>query len=218
LPKPFSPDFREDWDTYRHNYWEKENERRSQLRAIIKTRKRQLAKQEGGWLWWTGWKGWTRLRHSTRPNHDQLNRMQREALREKQSLSHMREKKARPSSILRENSHSRSSSRSSTPESLGRRSEEKLRRMNSTQSLRKERPKTATARRSSRLASSDSRPGTPNSIGTASEHETSPTSLHNRASNLSISSTSTWTSDVLKEDTPPTDVDTAEKDQTTPKL
>ncbi|KAI5202085.1 hypothetical protein E4T39_04895 [Aureobasidium subglaciale] len=220
LPKPFSPDFREDWDTYRHNYWEKENERRAQLRAIIKTRRRQLAKQEGGWLWWTGWRGWTRLRHPTRPNHDQQIRIQREALREKQSLSNMRDKKARPSSIFRETSHSRSSSRSSTPESLGRRSEEKLRRMsNSSLNLQKERPKPATARRSSRLASSsDSRPGTPNSVGTASEHETSPTSLHNRASNLSISSNSTWTSDVLKEDTPPTDVDTPDKDQTTPKL
>jgi len=219
LPKPFSPDFREDWDTYRHNYWEKENERRSQLRAIIKTRQKQLAKQEGGWLWWTGWRGWTRLRHPTRPNHDQLNRMQREALREKQSLSHIREKKTRSSSILREGSHSRSSSRGSIAESLGRRPDEKIRRMSSTQSLRKERPKPTTARRSSRLASSsDSRPGTPSSVGTASEHETSPTSLHNRASNLSISSTSTWTSDVLKEDTPPTDVDMTERDQTTPKL
>lgn len=217
LPKPFSPDFREDWDTYRHNYWEKENERRSQLRGIIKTRKRQLAKQEGGWLWWTGWRGWTRLRHPTRPNHDQFNRLQREA-REKQSLSHMREKKARPNSIFRDNSHSRSSSRSSTPDSAGFRPEGKLRRMSSTQNLRKDRPKPVTGRRSSRLASSpDSRPGTPSSVGTASEHETSPTSLHNRASNLSISSTSTWTSDVLKEDTPPTDVDTADKDQVTPK-
>ncbi|KAI4739506.1 hypothetical protein E4T50_10044 [Aureobasidium sp. EXF-12298] len=219
LPKPFSPDFREDWDTYRHNYWEKENERRTQLRAIIKTRQKQLAKQEGGWLWWTGWRGWTRLRHPTRPNHDQLNRIQREALREKQSLSHIREKKTRSSSILREGSHSRSSSRGSTAETLGRRPDEKIRRMSSTQSLRKERPKPTTARRSSRLASSsDSRPGTPSSVGTASEHETSPTSLHNRASNLSISSTSTWTSEVLKEDTPPTDVDVAEKDQMTPKL
>jgi len=26
LPKPFSPNFRENWDIYRTEYWEKENE------------------------------------------------------------------------------------------------------------------------------------------------------------------------------------------------
>lgn len=214
LPKPFSPDFRQDWDTYRHAYWEKENERRAHLRSILKARKRQLAKQQGGWLWWTGWRGWNRLRHPTAPNPDQLARLQREAVREKPSFTHSREKKVRPSSIYRDTSHSRSSSRSSTPESpAGRRSEEKARRPSSSQSIRKERPKVATTRRSSRLASPDSRPATPGSGGTTSADEATATSLHNRASNLSISSTSTWTSDVLKEDTPPTDVEAVDKDQ-----
>jgi hypothetical protein len=199
LPKPFSPDFRQDWDTYRHNYWEKENQRRSQLRSIIKTRQIQLAKQEGGWLWWTGWRGWDRLRHPMRPNHDQANRIQREAMR---NLPVMREKKPRPS-VFRDASNSRSSSRSSTPDSLHGRSEERLRRMSSNQSLRKERPRSITNPRSSRLATPDSPPDSP----IVSDHATS---LHNRASNLSISSDSTWTSDVLKEDTPPTDVDTAD--------
>lgn len=211
LPKPFSPDFREDWDTYRHAYWEKENERRSHLRSIIKARKRQLAKHQGGWLWWTGWRGWARFRHPTMPAHDQLARMQREALREKPSFPHMREKKARPA-VFRDTSHSRSSSRSSTPDSAARRPEERLRRPSSTQSLKKDRPKLATGRRSSRLSSTESRPATPASVGNTSADEAP---LHNRASNLSISSTSTWTSDALKEDTPPTDVDTTDKDQRT---
>ncbi|KAL1970696.1 hypothetical protein VTN77DRAFT_4340 [Rasamsonia byssochlamydoides] len=52
LPKAFSPEFRENWDEYRTDYWEKENERRAQLRRKIYERERQLARQEGGWFWW----------------------------------------------------------------------------------------------------------------------------------------------------------------------
>ncbi|KAI9830926.1 MAG: hypothetical protein M1819_005308 [Sarea resinae] len=62
LPKPFSPDFRENWETYRTEYWEKENERRAHLRQRLHKRKRQLAKEAGGWLWWTGWRGWSRAK------------------------------------------------------------------------------------------------------------------------------------------------------------
>ncbi|KAL7272933.1 Nem1-Spo7 phosphatase regulatory subunit [Rhizina undulata] len=35
LPKGFSPDFREGWELYRSEYWEKENEARAVLRASI---------------------------------------------------------------------------------------------------------------------------------------------------------------------------------------
>jgi hypothetical protein len=52
LPKAFSPEFRENWDEYRTDYWDKENERRAQLRRKIQERERQLARHEGGWLWW----------------------------------------------------------------------------------------------------------------------------------------------------------------------
>ncbi|KZF23482.1 hypothetical protein L228DRAFT_246254 [Xylona heveae TC161] len=58
LPKPFSPAFRENWDTYRSEYWEKENERRAGLGRKLRQRQRHLAKEQGGWLWWTGWRGW----------------------------------------------------------------------------------------------------------------------------------------------------------------
>ncbi|OTB19787.1 hypothetical protein K445DRAFT_313559 [Daldinia sp. EC12] len=51
-PKPFSPNFRENWELYRSEYWERENERRALLRAKIKARERQLAKEQNGWLWW----------------------------------------------------------------------------------------------------------------------------------------------------------------------
>lgn len=58
LPKSFSPEFREHWDDYRTEFWEKENERRAQLRLKLRERDRQLARQEGGWLRWlgVGWK------------------------------------------------------------------------------------------------------------------------------------------------------------------
>lgn len=56
LPKPFSPDFRENWELYRSEYWEKENERRVQLRQRLRKQQRQTAKYQGGLLWWFGWR------------------------------------------------------------------------------------------------------------------------------------------------------------------
>ncbi|PGH28759.1 hypothetical protein GX50_08501 [[Emmonsia] crescens] len=53
LPKSFSPAFRENWDEYRTDYWEKENERRAVLRRKLKEQRREHAKMRGGWLWWT---------------------------------------------------------------------------------------------------------------------------------------------------------------------
>ncbi|KAI9757223.1 MAG: hypothetical protein M4579_003523 [Chaenotheca gracillima] len=57
LPKPFSPEFREHWETYRAEYWERENERRALLRTQLHAQQRESAKQQGKWLWWTGWRG-----------------------------------------------------------------------------------------------------------------------------------------------------------------
>ncbi|KAI1764272.1 Spo7-domain-containing protein [Hypoxylon sp. FL1150] len=51
-PKPFSPNFRENWEIYRSEYWERENERRALLRAKLKARDRQVAKEQSGWFWW----------------------------------------------------------------------------------------------------------------------------------------------------------------------
>ena len=55
LAKPFSPTFRENWELYRAEYWERENERRAVLRAKIKARDRRLGRQHGGWFWWLPW-------------------------------------------------------------------------------------------------------------------------------------------------------------------
>ncbi|GAQ33376.1 hypothetical protein AtubIFM55763_005311 [Aspergillus tubingensis] len=64
LPKSFSPEFRENWDEYRSEFWDKENDRRAQLRQKLRQRERQLAQQDGGWFWWFGlsWKASQRRR------------------------------------------------------------------------------------------------------------------------------------------------------------
>ncbi|KAG6006299.1 hypothetical protein E4U21_007181 [Claviceps maximensis] len=56
LPKPFSPTFRENWELYRTEYWERENERRALLRRKVKEHDRRLAKQTYGWFWWLPWR------------------------------------------------------------------------------------------------------------------------------------------------------------------
>ncbi|KAF2089761.1 hypothetical protein K490DRAFT_2360, partial [Saccharata proteae CBS 121410] len=123
LPKPFSAEFRQNWEIYRTEYWEKENERRADLRRRVHQNQREMAKQEGGWFWWTGWRGWkkargiggrsdvershTGLHHHT--HHHAPNSVVQQAL--------LKDKKRRPSVIKekRERSNSRSSSHSSTP-------------------------------------------------------------------------------------------------------
>lgn len=55
LAKPFSPTFRENWELYRTEYWERENERRALIQAKLKERDRLFRKQTGGWFWWIPW-------------------------------------------------------------------------------------------------------------------------------------------------------------------
>ncbi|KAK3899985.1 Spo7-like protein-domain-containing protein [Staphylotrichum tortipilum] len=55
LAKPFSPTFRENWELYRAEYWEKENERRAILRAKIRERDRRLGRRQSGWFCWLPW-------------------------------------------------------------------------------------------------------------------------------------------------------------------
>ncbi|KAG2419388.1 hypothetical protein HFD88_004184 [Aspergillus terreus] len=116
LPKSFSPEFRENWDDYRTEFWEKENERRAQLREKLRQRERMLAKQEGGWFWWIGigWKASKRRRlaaatlsekgHHPRHHHQHPN-VSRHAL----------EPKSPARRSTRSESHSRTPSRSTTP-------------------------------------------------------------------------------------------------------
>ena len=107
LPKPFSPDFRENWELYRLEYWEKENERRAHLRKLLRKRNRELARQQGGWLWWTGWRG--RKRQPDNVGKGDV---------EKSHHRHQLEKETKRQSYTRTDSHSRNTSRSSTPSTL----------------------------------------------------------------------------------------------------
>ncbi|KAI1323208.1 Spo7-domain-containing protein [Xylariaceae sp. FL0255] len=51
-PKPFSPNFRENWEIYRSAYWERENERRALLRKKLQAHEKTLAKKQSSWFWW----------------------------------------------------------------------------------------------------------------------------------------------------------------------
>lgn len=100
LAKPFSPTFRENWELYRTEYWERENERRALLRKKVKEHDHRLAKQQYGWFWWVPWR---QIRH---PHHEPSKHpAHRHPAVEK-------ERKRRSSSVRR---GSTSSSRSQTP-------------------------------------------------------------------------------------------------------
>lgn len=117
LPKPFTPDFRQNWEVYRAEYWERENERRAELRKRVKARQREIAREQGGIFWWTGWRGWKRARHLTsrHPTSTDLEKSSQPTghrRRRPSALQHSSSLTARQS---RDISHSRSSSRSTTP-------------------------------------------------------------------------------------------------------
>ena len=111
LPKPFSPAFRENWEAFRSDYWETENERRAQLLHKLRQREREVAKREGGWLWWTGWRGWKRAKSVRSSGSD----VEKSHHQHHQHRTHLDAKTSRPSSMYRSGSQSHNSSRSTTP-------------------------------------------------------------------------------------------------------
>ena len=131
LPKPFSPDFREGWENYRLEYWERENTRRLELRKVVSTRMREVARREGGWLWWTGWRGWQKFSLFRGKTRRQLD-LEKLALREKPSAEKLKERKRKEGLLRSESAHSRTSSRTPTPEPDGRVREGRARRGSST--------------------------------------------------------------------------------------
>lgn len=202
LPKPFTPDFRENWEIFRTEYWESENARRNELRKRVRVRQREVAKQQGGWLWWTGWRGWPRFTSRSRsgtPEH-----AEHRPHSHIHSLQHLREQKERKrrSSMLsqgfgRESSHSRSSSRSSTVTVDG---EDKIIKASGTAVDGGRRRKTfrenSISSRPSPLTPAGSRPGTPTTgavpTGTHSFREST---LKKQASALSTASTESGSTD-----------------------
>ncbi|KOS18290.1 Sporulation-specific protein SPO7 [Escovopsis weberi] len=91
LPKPFSPTFRENWELYRTEYWERENERRALLRRKVTDHDRKLAKDLYGWLWWLPWRhaphAAPRRRHDPhKAPHHRLASVERERRRRNSSV------------------------------------------------------------------------------------------------------------------------------------
>ncbi|KAL2871085.1 Spo7-like protein [Aspergillus lucknowensis] len=118
LPKLFSPEFRGNWDDYRTEFWEKENERRSQIRDKLRQRERQLARQEGAWFWWTGlgWKASRRRRLAAATLHRAIDGDKSHRHHHlNPSISKLAHETKSPRRSTRSDSHSRTSSRSSTP-------------------------------------------------------------------------------------------------------
>ena len=103
LPKPFSPGFRENWEVYRAEYWEKENERRAGLLRQWKEQERRRAREEGGYFWWAGFFWRRRARY---PHHETG------LPAAPPRSSHEKDLKVPPA---RRGMHSREPSRSSTP-------------------------------------------------------------------------------------------------------
>lgn len=54
LPKSFSPEFREAWEVYRSEYWERENDRRAQLRIKLRRAERDAICRARARFWWLG--------------------------------------------------------------------------------------------------------------------------------------------------------------------
>lgn len=100
LPRAFSPEFREEWDSYRTAYWEKENERRAELRKYIKTRDRVMsAELNAQSRWWWPWR-------ASKPKKPTP---QTRTLREKPSSTQLRRDKTRDT-LSRQGRRSRTSS------------------------------------------------------------------------------------------------------------
>lgn len=119
LPKSFSPEFRENWDDYRTDFWEKENERRAQLRQKLLQKERQIAQQDRGWFWWLG-SGWKtsqrrRLAAATLGRSAESGLQPRHHHHSSISSKHGLESKSPARRGPRSESHSRTPSRSTTP-------------------------------------------------------------------------------------------------------
>lgn len=112
LPKSFSPELRENWDDYRAGFWDKENERRAQLREKLRERERQHAQQDKRRFWWLSfaWKSSS----SSSP----LQQRRRPAAGTPQHRHHHTSSsnlKSPTRRSTRSESHSRTPSRSTTP-------------------------------------------------------------------------------------------------------
>ncbi|KAM0232901.1 hypothetical protein ACHAP5_010563 [Fusarium lateritium] len=143
LAKPFSATFRENWELYRTEYWEKENERRALLRRKVNERDQQLVRQQYSWTWW--FPGRHPRRHEPEKIHPPAPR----------HIAVERERRRRGSSVRRS---SISSTRSPTPTVDGE--ENPIIRRSSSGSMSKSRKRLSTSSKPKRPGN-DSRSVTP---------------------------------------------------------
>lgn len=115
LPKSFSPEFRGNWDDYRTDFWEKENERRAHLRERLREKERQLARQESGWFWWIGRKASERRRLAAATLNKPLHHPHLQHHSSAHKHAHHDSKGSPIRRGTRSESHSRTPSRSTTP-------------------------------------------------------------------------------------------------------
>ncbi|KAK7423459.1 Nem1-Spo7 phosphatase regulatory subunit [Neonectria magnoliae] len=132
LAKPFSANFRENWELYRTEYWEKENERRALLRQKVKERDRELAKQQYGWFWWLPWRN---------PQHQHRRPDLEKSVHPQRHLVVEKERRRRGSSVRRA---SMSSTRSQTPTVDGEELQVNRRSSSGSVSGRRKKPSTST--------------------------------------------------------------------------
>ncbi|KAI1172891.1 Spo7-like protein-domain-containing protein [Nemania sp. FL0916] len=108
-PKPFSPNFRENWEIYRNEYWERENERRALLRQKLQARDTENAKQRSRWFWWFPGRRRTeeKPQHGTGPDSEKNHHNRTSAI--------IKENRRVRSGSMRRGSTSAGSSRTPTP-------------------------------------------------------------------------------------------------------
>ncbi|KXJ85798.1 Spo7-like protein-domain-containing protein, partial [Microdochium bolleyi] len=116
LAKPFSPNFRENWELYRTEYWDKENERRNLIRTKLEAHDKKIVKERYGWRWWLpGYRSAARIRpaHEESEKHHHAPHLHHAHHHRAASIS--KEEKRTRSASLRRNSSSAGSTRSRTP-------------------------------------------------------------------------------------------------------
>ncbi|KAJ5012645.1 hypothetical protein K4K57_003982 [Colletotrichum sp. SAR 10_99] len=113
LAKPFTPTFRENWEIYRTEYWEKENERRALIQKKLAARDRQVAKQRWGIFWWLPWHRVDRA-NTLRPGSPSRHSSEKTTIHPRAAAIE-REHRRRSSTTSAHRRSSTSSSRSLTP-------------------------------------------------------------------------------------------------------
>ncbi|KAI1196745.1 Spo7-like protein-domain-containing protein [Nemania serpens] len=110
-PKPFSPNFRENWEIYRNEYWERENERRALLRKKLQAKDQESARCQSRWCWWRPGRRQApeKVHHAPGGGDSEKNHHHRASALLKES------KRARSGSVRRGSTSAGSSSRTPTP-------------------------------------------------------------------------------------------------------